>query len=132
MLGAFTGLLVCQLTGEIITRALHLPLPGPVMGLMLLFGVLVWRGQRGRSVPPALETAANGLLRNLSLLFIPASVGVMQYLTLLRQLALPIAVAIVASTALALAITAVTFSVLSRDRAAFRGEDPTPRSDTDP
>lgn len=131
MIGAFTGLLLCQLAGEIITRALHLPLPGPVMGMMLLFGVLLWRGQRGRGVPPALESAANGLLRNLSLLFIPASVGVVQYLTLLRQLALPIAVAIVTSTALALAVTAVTFSVLSRDRAAFRTEDDAPRAGAD-
>lgn len=117
MIGAFTGLLLCQLVGEILARALRLPLPGPVLGLLLLFGLLAWRGQTGRAVPAALDDVANGLLRNLSLLFIPAAVGVVQYLGLLRQLAVPIALAVVVSTALALAVTALTFAWLSRDRA---------------
>lgn len=124
MIGAFTGLLLCQLAGEILTRALRLPLPGPVMGLLLLFGVLVVRGRMGRDVPPALEATANALLRNLSLLFIPAAVGVIQYLGLLRQLAVPIAFAIVISTALALAVTALVFAVLARERPAIKVDDP--------
>ena len=86
MIAAITGLLVCQLLGEVLVRALTLPFPGPVAGLGLMFAFLLWRG-RGRepAVPVALGLVADTLLRNLSLLFIPAAVGVVQYLGLLRR-----------------------------------------------
>jgi hypothetical protein len=41
MLRALAVLLVCQLVGEVITRGLMLPLPGPVLGLLLLVALLV-------------------------------------------------------------------------------------------
>ena len=42
----FTILLVCQLAGEVIARLLQLPLPGPVLGMVILFVGLVVRGHR--------------------------------------------------------------------------------------
>ena len=115
MIAAITGLLVCQLLGEVLVRALTLPFPGPVAGLGLMFAFLLWRG-RGRepAVPVALGLVADTLLRNLSLLFIPAAVGVVQYLGLLRHYAGAIAVAIVVSTTAALVATALTFRLVSR------------------
>lgn len=114
MIAAIAGLLICQLVGEILVRALALPLPGPVMGLGLLFGFLVLRGRGDyENVPVELGRVADSLLRNLSLLFIPAAVGVVQYLGLLRQYAGSIAVAIIVSTSMALMVTAVTFRFVS-------------------
>ncbi len=118
MIAAIAGLLACQLFGEILVRALLLPLPGPVAGLGLMFLFLVWRG-RGRSdpaeaVPQELGRVSDMLLRNLSLLFIPAAVGVVQYLDLLRANAAAITIAIVASTTLALVVTASVFRLVSR------------------
>ena len=127
MIAAIAGLLACQLIGEILVRALLLPLPGPVAGLGLLFLFLVWHG-RGKAdpaeaVPLELGRVSDALLRNLSLLFIPAAVGVVQYLDLLRANALAIATAIVLSTTLTLIITAVTFRLVSRLH-AFRRKEP--------
>ena len=49
----FAILLTCQLAGEVITRLLHLPLPGPVLGMVILFCGLLVRG--------ACETVGMGL-----------------------------------------------------------------------
>ena len=117
MIAALAALLACQLAGEVLVRALGLPLPGPVAGMAILFGALVWRRHRApeaEPVPPALGEVADGLLRNLSLLFIPAAVGVVQYLGLLGTYAGPLALAIVVSTLAAMIVTVVTFRLVSR------------------
>ena len=102
MIGALTTLLVCQLAGEILVRTLHLPVPGPVIGMVLLFAALVLRG---RPVPPALGATADALLGNLGLLFVPAGVGVVLYLPLLARDWAPISLAVVAGTLLGIAAT---------------------------
>ena len=118
MIPALAGLLACQLAGEVLVRFLMLPLPGPVAGLGFMFGYLAWRGRTRpdpiEAIPPQLGTVCDALLRNLSLLFIPAAVGVVQYLDLLRRYAGPIALTIAVSTLLALMITAATFRLVSR------------------
>jgi holin-like protein len=119
MLGAITLLLVCQLTGEVLTMATGLPLPGPVVGMALLFaGLLVRRriadGGDEVEIPEDLERTATGLLSHLSLLFVPAGVGVMLYLPLIAEEWLPITVSLVASTLLTIAFTALVMSWLVR------------------
>lgn len=113
MLGAITLLLVFQLVGEVIAQVLRLPVPGPVIGLALLFGALVLRGR----VSEELRGTANGLLAHLSLLFVPAGVGVMVHFARLGDEWLPIAVALVASTLLTIAATALTMRWLLRRKA---------------
>jgi holin-like protein len=104
MLGALTILLVFQLVGEAISHGFDLPIPGPVIGFALLFLALVAR----RGVPEDLRATAHGLLQHLSLLFVPAGVGVMVHLARLREEWLPISVALVVSTVLTIACTALT------------------------
>jgi holin-like protein len=103
-------LLVFQSLGEAISRLAHLPVPGPVVGMALLFAALAWRGE----IPEALAAASDGLARHLSLLFVPAGVGVMLYAQQLAAEWLPIAVALVVSTALAIATAALVFVRLTR------------------
>lgn len=105
-----TWLLVFQSLGEAVARLAGLPVPGPVIGMALLFAVLVWRGR----IPESLATAADGLARHLSLLFVPAGVGVMLYARQLASEWLPIAVALVVSTGLAIAVTAKVFQWLTQ------------------
>ena len=117
MLGAITLLLACQLVGEVITMSMDLPLPGPVVGMALLFiGLLIRRriksGTDEPDIPEALEQTATGLLSHLSLLFVPAGVGVMLYLPLIAEEWLPITVALVASTLLTIVLTAFVMSRL--------------------
>jgi holin-like protein len=102
MIGALATLLACQLAGEVLARALHLPVPGPVIGMALLFAGLLLRG---REAPPALEATSDALLGNLGLLFVPAGVGVVLYLPLLARDWAPISLAVVAGTLLGIAAT---------------------------
>ena len=103
MLPALTLILSCQLAGELLTRFLGLPIPGPVAGMVLLFLLLSLRG----SVPADLGTVSDTLLRHLALLFVPAGVGVMAHLGLLEREWLPISVALLGSTAATIAVTAL-------------------------
>ena len=110
MLPALTLILTCQLAGELVTRFFGLPLPGPVAGMALLFGLLAIK----RSVPPEIGAVSDALLKHLALLFVPAGVGVMAHFDLLGQDWLPISVALVGSTLATIAITALIMTRLSR------------------
>jgi holin-like protein len=110
MIAALTVLLCCQLAGELLSRLLRLPVPGPVLGMLLLFAVLVLR-PRGEGV---IRDPSATLLRHLSMLFVPAGVGLIRHAARLRQEWFPIAVAIVVSTAATLVVSALVFFAVSR------------------
>ena len=118
MLAAITLLLVYQLVGEIVVVVLGLPIPGPVIGMALLFVTLVARGQ----VTGDLRDTASSLLRHLSLLFVPAGVGVMAHLGRLRHEWLPISVSLVASTLVTVAVTALVMRALLSRRTRRHGQ----------
>jgi holin-like protein len=103
MLGALTTLLVFQLAGEISARSLGLPIPGPVIGMLLLFAWLWLRDGPGEE----LQESAATLLQHLSLLFVPAGTGVMVHLHRIADEWLPLAAALLASTFAALVVTAL-------------------------
>ena len=115
MIEAFALLLLCQLAGEILSHGFGLSMPGPVIGLLILFaGLLV--AQNFGSVSPVrisetpLGRATGGLLQYLSLLFVPAGVGVIDHLGLLNSYGPVLFLALLISTALSLAITALVFT----------------------
>jgi holin-like protein len=110
MLRAITILLVFQLVGEILVRLLSLPIPGPVIGMVFLFVVLLVRGD----VPADLRSTAQTILANLSLLFVPAGVGVIVHASLIERELLPLAGTLVLSTYLTLLVTALTMVGLLR------------------
>lgn len=114
MITALTWLLVYQLTGEVLARVLSLPIPGPVIGMVLLFCTLVVRGRMGRPIPESMQHTANILLQHLSLLFVPAGTGIMVYLQLIADEWLPISVALIVSTVGAMAVTALILRALLR------------------
>ena len=108
MLFAITLLLLFQLAGEAISLIFNLPIPGPVIGMALLFAALALRGGPGIELR---ETAQN-LLQHLSLLFVPAGVGVMLHGQRMADEWLPIVVALVISTFLTIAVTAWVLRML--------------------
>lgn len=110
MIRALTLLLLCQLAGETIVQALGLALPGPVLGMIILFAGLLLFGRAASE----LEATADGILRNLSLLFVPAAVGVVQHAAVLRQHGLTLFVALLVSTLLTLVVTAAIFRLVAR------------------
>lgn len=110
MLTTFSVLLLFQCLGEGLAYAFGLPVPGPVIGMLMLLAALV-------ASPRLLETmeaAANELLRHLSLLFVPAGVGIMASASVLRGHWLAVLVSVIASTVLTLGVTALAMRALSR------------------
>ena len=105
-------LLVLQLVGEVLARAFSLPLPGPVIGMLLLMPALGWRPLR----EPVTEVA-RFLLAHLSLLFVPVGVGGITHLDVLRQHGLGLLAVIALSTWIGLAVSALTLRALIRSRA---------------
>ena len=121
LLAGFTWLLLFQCAGEALVQLAGLPVPGPVVGMALLFVALLVR----RDAPPAVTVAADGLAKHLSLLFVPAGVGVLLHVARVAAEWLPIAAALVVSTVLAIAVTAFVFERLARRQDAHdRGAEP--------
>ena len=110
MIGAITLLLVFQLAGEVIARSLGLPIPGPVIGMALLFLGLAMRG----GPPTDLRNTAQGLLQHLSLLFVPAGTGVMLHFQRMSDEWLPLLASLLVSTAVTIGVTAVVLRALIR------------------
>ncbi len=110
MIPALATLLACQLAGEITVRALGLPLPGPVLGMLLLAALLLGFPR----LVQAIRTTAEGLLSHLSLLFVPAGTGIVAHLDRLGPDGPALAAAIVGSTVIGLAVTVLTFTTVSR------------------
>jgi holin-like protein len=116
MLQAITILLLFQLAGEVISQVLALPIPGPVVGMGLFFAALA----HPRVRPEEWRQAAQNLLQHLSLLFVPAGVGVMLHFQRVAAEWLPIVVALVLSTVAAIAVAAITTQWLARRLDRFR------------
>ncbi|NMQ26702.1 CidA/LrgA family protein [Candidatus Accumulibacter phosphatis] len=112
MIGAITLLLVFQLIGEVIAKTLALPIPGPVIGMALLFAALVARGGPSSE----LRGTAQGLLQHLSLLFVPAGTGIMLHFQRMSEEWLALALSLLGSTLITIAVTALTLRFLARRR----------------
>ena len=126
MIASLSLILLCQLAGEVIVRGLALPIPGPVIGLMLLLLLLLARDRfavlaRGPLQGDGVENASRGLLAHLSLLFVPAGVGAVQKLDLLAEHGIAIALILAISVVVTLLVTVATFLLASRLLA--RGQD---------
>lgn len=119
MLFHLTLILVCQLVGESVVVALGVPLPGPVLGMVFLFAFLVVRG----GIPDDLARAGDGLLDHLSLLFVPAGVGIMLHWELIAQDWVAVSAALVVSTLLTIAVTGWLMARLAPGAGAGAGAD---------
>lgn len=119
MIRGITILLTCQLIGEVLARGLHLGVPGPVLGfggLVIALLVLSARGDIDDSLVSTsdLGRVSTGLLSCLSLLFVPAGVGVIRHLGVLGAHGIAIALAVVLSTVVTMIATVWTFVLVRR------------------
>jgi holin-like protein len=127
MIASLSLILLCQLAGEVIVRGLVLPMPGPVLGLLFLLLLLLARDRfavlaRGPLQGDGVEGASRVLLANLSLMFVPAGVGVVQKLDLVAEHGVAIAAVLAISVVLTLLVTVATFLLASRLLARGRSE----------
>jgi putative effector of murein hydrolase LrgA (UPF0299 family) len=119
MIASLSLILLCQLAGEIAVRAFAWPVPGPVLGMLLLLVLLLLRDRavlfaQGPLQGGGVENVAKGLLAHLSLMFIPAGVGVVQKLDLLAEHGTAIVGVLAISVVITLLVTVATFLVISR------------------
>jgi putative effector of murein hydrolase LrgA (UPF0299 family) len=119
MIASLGLILLCQLAGEILVRGFAMPLPGPVIGLMLLLGLLLARDRfgvlaRGPLRDGGVENASKGMLAHLSLLFVPAGVGVIQQLDLITTHGVAMLLVLAGSVLITLLVTVATFLLAAR------------------
>lgn len=110
MVVSLTLILAFQLAGVVAVQGLGLPVPGPVVGMVLLLAAMLASPWLAGAVRPA----GQGILAHLSLLFVPAGVGVVGHLATLGGQGLAIAAALLGSTLLAMAAGALVFVALAR------------------
>ncbi len=115
MIYALAALVGLHLLGELIVRGLALPVPGALVGMLLLLGALSWQGR----TPAALVRVGGTLLRHMMLLLVPTLAGVMVHAQRVWSEGLSFLAACVAGAAVTLAITAATLNWMLK-RAARR------------
>jgi holin-like protein len=119
MIASLSLILLCQLAGEALVRGIGVPMPGPVIGLMFLLVLLLLRDHfvvlaRGPLQGDGVESTSRGLLANLSLLFVPAGVGVVQKLDLIVDHGVAFLGVLAISVLITLLVTVGTFILASR------------------
>lgn len=112
MLRTCLALLGCQAAGEVVRQMSGIPLSGPIIGMILLLTALMVRG----GASDEFRRSGQAMLGYLSLFFVPPGVGIMQHLPLLRANWLPVLLALIASTALAMTSGAVVMRSIERLR----------------
>ncbi|KZZ85718.1 CidA/LrgA family protein [Bacillus sp. SJS] len=106
-----------SMTGMYIQRVSHLQMPGSMIGMILLFCLL----RAGWMKPEWVREGSSFLLRNLTLLFVPGTVGLIQYLHLFEGKGILSAAAAFLSTFLVMSLTAwMTEKSLKRKAAKSR------------
>lgn len=112
MVHGFLILLVCQLLGELMVTLLEVPIPGSVVGMMLLLIGLIIRGE----VPEGLRLTGEGLLKVLPLLLVPAGVGLMTHFELLSVYWGELLIALFVSTLITMFVVALLLKLLSKEK----------------
>ncbi|MGH1372054.1 MAG: CidA/LrgA family protein [Cellvibrionaceae bacterium] len=98
MLKGLIVLLAFQLCGEALVTLTGTPVPGPVIGMLLLWLALGLKG--GPS--PELSSTSQAMIQNLSLFFLPAGVGLFFLPSSIQQYWPAVAAAMIGGTFLAM------------------------------
>lgn len=96
--------------GEVIARTFGLLIPGPVIGMTLFVLIMIAFPKLAESV----RSTAMGLLAHLSLLFVPAGVGVVSHIQTLSNDLFAVILAIVISTIAAIVVAVYVFILTSK------------------
>ena len=110
LVNGLTVLLLYELIGETIVLLIKVPVPGPVIGMLLLFLTLQARGR----VSAAVSEVSTSLLSHLSLLFVPAGVGIMVHFNRISREWLPISLSLILSTIITIAVSAIAMQITIR------------------
>jgi holin-like protein len=113
MLRALLLFVAADALGEAASRLLHLPVSGPVLGMVLLVVLFARHG----GVPAGIERTGRCVLRLLPLFFVPAGVGAVEHAALIARSWPAILAALTGSSLAALLVTGFALLALERNNA---------------
>ena len=105
-------ILVICLAGEAINKFFNLPIPGSVIGMLVLLALLA----KGIIKLEMIDGIAKFLLDHLALFFVPPGISLINNLDLLREEWFPILAIILISTIIVIIVTGLTIQFLKRRR----------------
>ena len=105
-----TIIFTISLIGEIISDGLHLPIPGSMIGLLILFLLLQFKLLRMRHV----NMVGNFLLANMTILFLPPAVGIMDKFHVIAPYLLPIILIILGAIVLNVVVIALVVQFIKQ------------------
>lgn len=111
-LRAFAILYLCLIVGNLISTLLPFSIPGSIVGMLILFILLALQ------IVPAhwAQPGCSILLKNMTILFVPIGVGIMNYYDLLSQQMIPILVSCVVSTLIVMIVVAISSNYVHKER----------------
>ncbi|WP_369308278.1 CidA/LrgA family protein [Providencia rettgeri] len=111
-LRAFAILYFCLIVGNLISTLLPFAIPGSIVGMLILFALLALQ------IIPAhwAQPGCSILLKNMTILFVPIGVGIMNYYDLLSQQLIPIVVSCVVSTLIVMIVVAISSNYIHKER----------------
>ncbi|ODA42978.1 CidA/LrgA family protein [Desulfosporosinus sp. BG] len=112
-----TFLWIIYESGNLFIGLTNIPIPGNVLGMVLLF-VLLFTGIISISW---VEEAADLLLKHLAFFFIPIAVGLMEWVGLFRTSGVQLLMVIVLGAAVCILVTGLVAQVLASKRSAKGG-----------
>ncbi len=112
MISGLVKLFLFQALGELVSNFLIPFIPGPVIGLVLLLAFLLV----ARRLPADIDSVGSGILQHLGLLFIPASVGVLLYLPILKANAWAVIGTLVISVVATIAVTGGLLKLIAGEK----------------
>ncbi|KOA19101.1 antiholin-like protein LrgA [Clostridium homopropionicum DSM 5847] len=110
LLGQITIVFGIYFLGELISKTFHLPIPGNVLGMVILLACLY----KGIIKVDKIQEISNFLLDNLTFLFLPGGVALISILSILKENLLPIVIICVVSTVIILVSTGAIVQFLIR------------------
>jgi holin-like protein len=108
LLRQFLIILIVCFTGEVLSKVVHIPLPGSIIGMILLFICLI----SGILKLEMIEEISKFLLDHLAFFFIPAGVGLLAYVGILKENLMPILVICFITTFLVMIVTGWTVQLI--------------------
>jgi holin-like protein len=109
-------ILVICFIGEAINRILHIPIPGNVIGMVILLIALL----SGLIKLEAIEGVAEFMLKYLAFFFVPAGIALISSLNILKANFFPLIAVILLSTIIVLVVTGLTVQLLKRGKNSER------------
>mgnify|MGYP000882999497 CR=1 FL=1 len=108
----FSLILIILFTAQILQQRYSLPIPGTILGMMILLLLLITRIMKLERV----EKVSNVLLEHLTLFFVPSVVGIMNLFDKVKDVWIYLFITLLTSTMVVIAVTGLTVQILDKYR----------------